>query len=430
MTTEISLGYRPRPQFIDYHKRKTRWAALVCHRRAGKTVGTIADLIDSVLRCPLSNARGAYIAPTFVQAKDVAWEYVKRLSAPIPGVSFNESELRVDYPTGARIRLYGADNYDRMRGLYFDFVVLDEYADMSPAAWSEVIRPALADRKGSATFIGTPKGRNAFYDICELAKGSDDWFYARMKASETGIVDPLELADARASMTAEQYATEFECSFDSAVIGSYYGGELDLAHEEGRIGRVPYDQAIGVSTYWDLGLDDATAVWWVQTLGKEIRLIRYREWTQQPLTAIAKEVLDMPYTYSKHVFPHDIRVREMTTGRSREEVIRSILGTIEVAPNLEIVDGINATRTLFGRFWIDDKECTQGLECLRNYRKQWDEKKKTFQDRPFHDWASHGADSLRYFAVTYRENMGMAHRDDGRPRYGRNKRGRSSPWAA
>lgn len=424
----VSLGYEPRPQFVPFHKRTTRWAAMVCHRRAGKTVGTIADLIDSLLRCPLANARGGYIAPTFVQAKDVAWEYAKRFSAPIPGVQFNESELRIDYPNGARLRLYGADNYDRMRGLYFDFVVLDEYADMNPAAWSEVIRPALADRKGSAVFIGTPKGRNAFYDICERAQTDSEWFYMRLKASETGIVAPDELADAKASMTAEQYATEFECSFDSAVIGAYYGQELEAATYEERITSVPYDSALPVSTYWDLGIDDATAIWWVQFAGKEIRLIEYREYTQTPLTAVAADVMNRAYVYETHVLPHDVRSRELTTGRSREEVMKAILHRVDVAPRLDVADGINATRTLFGRMWFDETKCAQGIEGLRNYRKKWDEKKKVFEARPLHDWASHGADALRYLAVTYRERINERQASRGERYSGR--RGRSSAWAA
>jgi phage terminase large subunit len=406
--------------------RTKRWAALVCHRRAGKTVGTIADLIDNLLRCQLPNPRGAYVAPTFVQAKDVAWEYAKRFSADIPGVKFNESELRIDYPTGARLRIYGAENYDRMRGLYLDFLVLDEFADMNPAAWNEVLRPALADRKGAAVFIGTPKGRNAFYDICERAKDDPNWFFLRLRASETGIVDPEELADARASMTPEQYATEFECSFDSAVIGSYYGADLERAQEEKRIGNIPHDPALPVRTYWDLGLDDATAVWFTQEVGKEVRLIEYAEWTQQPLTAIAGEILRRPYTYADHIFPHDIRVREMTTGRSREEVIRNLLGRLSIAPNLTVDDGINAVRVLFPRFYIDEKNCAKGLEALRNYRKRWDEKRKTFEPRPHHDWSSHGADSLRYLGVTYRERLQSQTRRDSYASSGR----RGSGWAA
>lgn len=422
----IDLGYRPRDQFVGYHTRTQRWSALVAHRRAGKTVATIADLIDATLRCDKPNARGAYVAPTFVQAKDVAWEYLKRFSAPIPGVKLNESELRIDYPGGQRVRLYGADNADRMRGLYFDYVVLDEYADMNPQAWSEVIRPALADRQGSATFIGTPKGKNAFFDICEVAKASpEQWFFTRLKASETNIVPHAELMDAKAGMTEEQYATEFECSFDSAVIGSYYGAELAAAFESvpSRITTVPYDPALPVSTYWDLGIDDATAIWFAQFSGKEIRLIEYAEWTQQSLMAIAGEVLKRPYAYAEHVFPHDVRAREMTTGRSREEVMRSILGRVEVCAVAEVADGINAVRSLMGRMWFDEEKTRQGVECLKNYRKAWDEKRKTFMPRPHHDWSSHGADAIRQLAMKYRERVES--NDRGRVRRGPKR----SAWA-
>lgn len=432
--TRIALGYQARDQFVPFHKRQARWAAMVCHRRAGKTVASIADLIDSLLRCTLENARGAYVAPTFVQAKDVAWGYAKRFSAPIPGVTFNESELRIDYPNGARLRLYGADNYDRMRGLYFDFVIMDEYADMNPAAWSEVIRPALADRRGSAVFIGTPKGRNAFYDICQNAQDDPDWFFMRLQASQTGILDADELADARATMTGEQYATEFECSFDSAVVGAYYGQEIELARFEPetgvrRITSVAHDPALPVSTYWDLGLDDATAVWFAQFVGKEIRLIEYQEWTQVPLLNVAAEVMQRPrYTYAAHVLPHDARARDMTTGRSRQEALTAVLGNISIAPQMEVVDGINAVRTLFSRMWFDEQRCAKGLEALRNYAKKWDDKRKVFEDRPFHNWASHGADAMRYLAVTYREQTQA--RESDRDRYSGRRRGRASGWAA
>ena len=156
MQETIELGYAPRGAFVAFHQRRERWAALVCHRRAGKTVACVADLVDAALRCTRENGRFAYIAPFYTQAKDVAWVYVKQMSAPIPGVVINESELRVDYPLGARVRLYGADNADRMRGLYFDGVVLDEPADMRPSVWGEVVRPTLSDRRGWASFIGTP----------------------------------------------------------------------------------------------------------------------------------------------------------------------------------------------------------------------------------------------------------------------------------
>ncbi len=170
MTSEtVSLGYQPRSAFIPFHKRKQRWASLVCHRRAGKTVACVADLVDAALRLKLPNPRFAYIAPYYSQAKDVAWLYVKGMACNIPGVEINERELRADFPNGARVRLYGADNPDRLRGLNLDGVVMDEFGDMTPGAWRSVIRPALSDREGWAVFIGTPKGRNEFYEIHSTA---------------------------------------------------------------------------------------------------------------------------------------------------------------------------------------------------------------------------------------------------------------------
>ena len=168
----VSTGYTPRAAFIPFHMRTERWASLVCHRRAGKTVACVADIVDAALRSTRDAPRFAYVAPFYTQAKDVAWVYLKRMVQDIPRTTINESELRVDLFNGARIRLYGADNYDRLRGIYLDGIILDEYADMDPRAWPEVIRPTLSDRKGWATFIGTPKGRNDFWKMHTHAEQS------------------------------------------------------------------------------------------------------------------------------------------------------------------------------------------------------------------------------------------------------------------
>ena len=160
----IEIPYAPRKQLQPFHDRKERFACIVAHRRFGKTVGAINDLIRAAITTPRENVRCGYIAPYYNQAKAISWDYIKQFTAPIPGMSYNESELRADFPNGARLRLFGADNYDSMRGLYFDDVVLDEPADFPANAWPTVIRPALADRQGRATFIGTPKGKNHFYE--------------------------------------------------------------------------------------------------------------------------------------------------------------------------------------------------------------------------------------------------------------------------
>ena len=223
------------------------------------------------------NGRFAYVAPFYSQAKDIAWEPLKYFSGPLLADSPNESELRVDLVNGARIRLYGADNPERLRGLGFDAIVCDEFADWRPGVWSEVLRPALADRQGSATFIGTPKGKNEFWELWQLASKSDAWFLMELKASATGLLPQEELEASREAMSKEQYAQEFECSFDSALQGAFYVEELGRAKTEGRITRVPIERAIPVHTGWDLGISDSTAIWFAQFVGKEVRLIDYEE---------------------------------------------------------------------------------------------------------------------------------------------------------
>ena len=402
MHAAIDLGYRARREFVPFHRRAQRWSCIVAHRRAGKTVACVMDLVDAALRCQKPDGRFAYIAPLHVQAKDVAWTYVRKFTGPIPGVEINESELRVDFPgNGARIRLYGADNYDRMRGLYLDGAVLDENGDMDPRAWAEVIRPALSDRRGWATFIGTPKGRNAFHDVWMTAQEDPaTWFSLMLRASETGIVDAAELADARRMMTADEYEQEYECSFNAAIQGAYYGAELDELERQGRITSVAWEPTLPVTTAWDLGLNDATSIWFAQTVGNEVRLIDHYNVSGQSLINTAKYVLSLPYTYREHLLPHDIEHREQMTAQKRSEVLTSLgLKPIRAGSALPVQEGINAVKMLLPRCVFDATKCAQGLEALRHYRSDFDERRKVFRTTPLHDWASHDADSFRELAM-------------------------------
>lgn len=333
----------------------------------------------------------------------MAWAYLKKFTAPIPGVTAHEQELRVDLPGGGRIRLYGADNYERLRGIYLDGVVLDEVGDMDPRAWSEVIRPALADRKGWAVFIGTPKGRNHFQEVWSQAQDNPDWYSLMLKASQTGIVSPEELADARASgMSEDQYNQEFECSFDAAVVGAYYGKLIERAENEGRIGNVPWEPNIPVETWWDLGIDDSTAIWFVQTIGREIRVIDYYENSGVGLEHYAKSLKERDYVYGRHILPHDVEVRELSTGKSRWAFLASLGIKGTVAKKHSVEDGINSVRSILSRCWFDKTRCARGIEALRQYRQDWDDKLKAFKGRPLHDWTSHGSDAFRYGAYTVR----------------------------
>jgi phage terminase large subunit len=400
----VEIPYDEREQFSAFHDRQQRWACVVAHRRAGKTVACINDLIRGALTCEKPDPRFAYIAPHFVQAKDVAWTYIKQYVQPFAGAQINESELRVDLPNGGRVRLYGADNFDRMRGIYLDGVVLDEVADFDPRAWPEVIRPALSDRQGWAIFIGTPKGRNFFHQVYEESLKSPEWFSLVLRASETGIVAEAELADARTMMTPEQYAQEYEVSFDAAILGSYFGKEIADAEAQGRIGEVAYDPSIPVQTSWDLGMGDSTAIWFWQIGPEGIRILDYYENHGQRLDHYVAEINTRPYAkWGNDYVPHDARVRSLETGRTRVETLIQLGRKPVVVPDHKLMDGINAVRVSFPRIRIDADKCKFGLEALRQYRTEYDEKTKAFKNTPRHDWTSHAADAARYMAVAWRE---------------------------
>ena len=401
--TTVEVEIVPRKPFRAFLLSTTRWSCLVAHRRAGKTVACIQKLIKSAVECEKPNGRFAYIAPFYAQAKDVASAYLKQFIEGIPGTKSNEGELWVESSNGARIRLYGADNYDRMRGIYLDGAVLDEYGDMDPRAWPEVIRPALSDRKGWATFIGTPKGRNAFWEVHEHAKKSRDWFDLTLRASETGIVDESELADARAMMTPEQYAQEFECSFDAAIVGAYYGSLIADAESDGRITEVSVDPSLPIHTAWDLGIGDSTAIWVFQAGPEGMRLVDHIEDHGKPLGHYVAELEARGYSGGTDFVPHDAKVRSLDTGRSRLETLANMGRKVHLLPAANVDDGINGVRQLFPRMWFDASRCSQAIEALRQYRTEFDEKTKSFKSRPRHDWTSHTADAIRYAAQGYRD---------------------------
>lgn len=383
---------------------------MVAHRRFGKTVGTINDLIKRAIELKLDHGRFAYVAPYLSQGKEIAWEYLKRFAAPAI-TDKNESELWVELCGKARVRIHGADNPDRLRGAYLDGVVLDEYADMRPSVWGEVIRPMLADRQGWATFIGTPKGHNEFFDVWDQAQGNPAWFTAMFRASETGVLAYDELNDAARDMTPEQYAQEFECSFEAAITGAYFGKEMADAERAGRICELPYEKALPVHTAWDLGIGDSTAIWFFQVVGSEIRVIDHYEAHSHGLPHYVGVLASKPYAYGDDYVPHDARVRELGTGRTRIETLKELGRRPKLVPAHKIMDGINAARLSMPMVWFDRYKCADGIEALRQYRAEFDEKTRAFKDNPRHDWTSHSADAFRYLAMAWREMAPPAQRE-------------------
>lgn len=426
----LQSPYTSRRQFRDFHRRSERWAVLVSHRRAGKTVACVNDLIIGATRLSPElavNGRFAYIAPLLSQAKAVAWDYIKEYTRFLSGTTYNETELRANLPGGCQIRAFGADNPDSLRGLYFDEVILDEFADMRPSLWGMIIRPTLADRHGRAVFIGTPKGRNEFWRMYDGAlngflqedgtrKVTDPWFVRMMRASESGILPMEEIRSMEGTMTQEEAEQELECSFDAAIRGAYYGKDMALADKEKRIGEVPYKRDLPVYTAWDIGIRDATAIWFWQHVGTEIHVIDYLEDSGFGLSHYAKAVQAKPYVYHEHWAPHDIDHQEWGSGRTRIEAAASVGINFRVVPNIGILEGINAARATLGRCRFDRDKCALGIEALRQYRCEWDEERKCFLPRPKHDWSSHAADAFRYFALGWREENGEIE-ERRRPRY-------------
>uniref|UniRef100_A0A6M3LB00 Putative terminase n=1 Tax=viral metagenome TaxID=1070528 RepID=A0A6M3LB00_9ZZZZ len=287
-----------------------------------------------------------------------------------------------------------------MRGPYWDIAVFDEYAQIRPKVWPEIIRPALTDRKGWAIFIGTPQGKNHFHALWQDAQERPEWLARMYKASATKLLDTDELAQARSEMTPEQYEQEFECSFEAALLGAYYGPLIQDAADQGKISRVPHDPILPVHTAWDLGVDDATSIWFFQLgPGGEIRIIDYHEENGFGIDHYVKIIKEKPYLFETHLAPHDVKSRSMATGKSCYEVAESLGLKFSVVPKTEIVNGIQAVRSILPRCWFDEQKCDRGIQALKSYRKEFSERLSTYKANPLHDWSSHGADAFRYLAT-------------------------------
>lgn len=417
---KISTGYVPRPLQAELHAKLRRFNVLVMHRRFGKTVFTVNEKGDRALRNPLKRPQYAYIAPSYGQAKRVAWDYFKEYLLKIPGAEANEADLRIDIPRPhqgdfIRFMLLGAENPKSLKGLYLDGVTLDEYAEMNPSVWSEVVRPLLSDRhtqalaehgiqdNGWANFIGTPKGRNHLFDLREYALHENDpeWFTALYRASETGIIPQKELDSARKQMSEEEYLQEYECDFSAGLVGAYFSRELAKAEKEGRITRVHHDPGMPVDTYWDLGLNDVTAIWFIQSVRGRHRVINYKEFCGAGVPAIMKHLREIDYQYGTWNFPFDVENHDYSTGRMRLDTFLDLgAKPYEVIPRVKVkMDSINAARMILAACEFDAVNCKLGLKALAEYRRKWSEKNSVFEENPLHNWASNGADAFQQFAM-------------------------------
>jgi phage terminase large subunit len=376
---EVVLSYKPRRHFIPLHASTKRWKFAVCHRRAGKTVA----LANTLIKAALDNQRldppprYAYVGPSFDQAKDLVWSYLKHYTSNIPGIRALEGELTIVFPGGGTIRLYGgALAYERMRGIYLDGCVLDEYPLLNPAAFTSVVRPALADYRGFAIVSGTSAGDDHFHKLKLRAEDDPDWDIFDIKITDTGseALLPEEVEEMRKDMSVDEFAREMLNSFEAPVEGAYYAEALNNLQLQGRVCKVSPDLNTGVITSWDLGIRHLQCVWLFQLAGREIHWIDYIEGTGKSLShytdLLGLKARTGGFKYKSHLVPHDIEVRELSTGYSRRhELMKLLADPVITVPNHSTEDGITATRGALGVSWFDTEATRRGLARIRSYRR-------------------------------------------------------------
>lgn len=423
-TLEIPIRWKPREYQMKAWQALQhdgfRRAALFWHRRAGK------DLFGlNFIATKLMQRIGTYwhVLPTYRQGRNIVWNGYTRDGRPFLDhlpmqlhTRIREDEMSIWFRNpysgdqrGSLYQVIGADDPDRMVGANPVGVIFSEWALMKPGVW-DYIRPILAENDGWAIFITTPRGKNHAWAMLESAKKDPEhWFWQVLTVDDTHAV-PMEAieADRRSGMPEEIVRQEYWCDFEAPLVGSYYADQMAYLMAEGRITKVPWEPDLPVTTAWDMGVNDASAVWFAQEHGREIRLIDFYYSSGVGLDHYAKILREKPYSYSRHLFPWDVRVREMTTGRSRVESLLRLGIRPTVTPQLGVPDGINAVRALLPRCWFDEEKVDVGIRALKEYTKETTGERDAygrpmFRDKPLHNWASNPADAFRTLAIGWRD---------------------------
>ena len=406
MMREVVLPFAPRPWQLPLINDPAPRIVAVVHRRAGKSTALMWRGLKRALveRKPLP--RVVHILPYGVMWKRTGlWDQAMRAAMAIPGAEVFKAALAIRLPNGGTWQAGGADNPDSWRGGYADECIIDEFDDTPQTLVPLVIEPMLADRAGVLVRSGTPKGKGLLQAAYDRAKTTPGYSAYLLDYTRTGALPDIAIERLRQEMSEEEFAQEMACSFAAPNSGSYYGKLLNAAETEGRITAVPYDPALRVTTAWDLGIDDATAIWFAQvTKSGQWRLIDYIEDSGAGLDHYARLMQAKPYVYDRHILPHDAEVRDLGSGRSRTQTLASLgVRPVRVMPAQSVADGINAVRMVLPRAWFDAAKCAKGIKALRNYRREWNEAGQTWRSTPVHDFASHGADSMRYLCMALRD---------------------------
>lgn len=392
--------------------------ALVWHRRAGKD-----ELALRWTSVAAMQRVGNYwhMLPEAAQARKAIWEAInphtgiRRIDEAFPmeiREQTRSQEMFIRFKSGSTWQVVGSDNFDSLIGSPPVGLVFSEYAVADPRAWT-MLRPILAENGGWAIFPYTPRGRNHGWALRETARIEDNWLLDERTVDQTDVFTKATLDEEQRQLIREHgpeegeayFRQEYYVSFDAAVRGAYYARLMEQAEQDGRITGVPYDGAGLVTTAWDIGIGDSTAIWFMQAIGRELRAIDYYEASGMPLAHYVEVLTRKGYAYAEDILPHDAQARELGTGKSIEELLRGMERKVRIAPKLTVDQGIQAVRTMLPRIWFDAKKCERGVAALRQYRSEYDEERKVLSNRPLHDWTSHGCDALRMFAVSWQDKV-------------------------
>jgi hypothetical protein len=425
--TTVPVHYTPRPYqqafWAAMGSGQCQNAVLVWHRRAGKDKTLLNFLVSKAVE---RVGTYFYVYPTYGQAKRALWEGRDKEGFPFLGhipaaliAARHETELKLTLTNGTILQFVGTDQtMDHVRSTNPVGVVFSEFAYYARPTVYDVVRPILRENGGWAAFAFTPNGRNHAYRLYEAAKRTPGWFTQLCTIRDTRdaagqpIFTEADLDLERAlGMEETLVQQEFFCRFDAAVGGAYFAKELELAYQQGRVGRVPWEPAIPVVTAWDLGVGDATAIWFAQVVGREVRLIDGHRASGEGLPYYVQVLKSKPYVYDRHYVPHDAEVREWGSGRSRQEQAADLGVSFTVVPKQAKDDQIGAARALLARVVADETQCAEGLDDLAQYRKDYDEARGEYLRKPRHDVHSHAADALMILAL----GLGRLDRD-ARPR--------------
>ncbi len=379
----------------------------VHHRRAGKD----KVFINIVAREAFKRVGSYfYILPYYAQARRIIWEGMDkdgfRLIDHFPRELVkrrDNQQMTLELVNGSFIRFLGSDNIDSIVGTNPVGVAFSEFSLHKVEAWN-YLRPILIENGGWALFNGTPRGKNHMYRLLEAAKKDPDWYWDVKSIDETGVMTAEQVeTEIETGMPRALALQEFYCSFDAAMVGAYYGEAMERASQDSRIQQCPWDPQYPVNTAWDLGISDTMVIWMFQVVGNSIHLIDLVQGEGKGLEWYTQQLASRPYHYGYDILPHDIKVRELSTGRSRLQTLWSLgRKNTRVTKRASIEDGINAARSIIHRCVFDDRKCEKGIEALKQYRASWDPQKECYGP-PIHDWASHYADAFRMLAIGLQE---------------------------